>query len=116
MFARYINYTGISKSVAYEWGGGKIASPFVETRANPATNISGSWPTIQRAARPSGLLLLAERSNTIDLSGRSESNARSEITVINIVGPAPSQFIAKFCFPAAAMSARDPRYRCFSPR
>lgn len=47
-----------------------------------------------------GLLLLAERCNTHNRSKKAQQEQRtaSEITVINIVGLAPSQFIAKSCF------------------
>lgn len=68
---------------------------FVEA-ANPTTNISGSWPTIQRGT--SERFIIARGALQHNRSKRAPRATHSEITVINIVGLVPSQFIAEFCF------------------
>lgn len=113
-----LNYTDISQSVSLR-GRRKNRARFVETTNLFATNISGSWPTIQHGT--SGRVYYCSRSaathtHTIDLRKRTKSNAqRGEITVINIVGLAPSQFIADSCFLQRGRESASTILAGFSP-
>lgn len=111
------------ESSGFRWPGSRLriincANVFQSVSLGWAAKIARSWKLLIprqtyldlgplfSTARPSGILLLAERYSTIDLSARPRTT-HNEITVINIVGLAPSQFIAKFCFLQRLAHARS---------